>query len=70
MSQLTPRQAELFSFIHDFITKNQYPPSHRQIAVKLGLRAVRSVQQLLEQLERKGYVGHTPGVSRSLRIIT
>ena len=69
MPRLTPRQAELFSYVRAFISRNKYPPSHRQIAKQLGLRAVRSAQQLLEQVERKGYVIHTPGISRSLRIV-
>jgi len=69
MPGLTPRQAETFNFIRAFISQNKYPPSQRQIATELGFKAVRSVQQLLGQLERKGFISHTAGVGRSLRVV-
>jgi len=70
MQLLTMRQADLFKIIHRFISKNEYSPSHRQMAAQLGLRVVRSVQQHIEQLERKGYITHMLGVSRNLRIMS
>ena len=70
MTTLTARESLLLIFIRDFIAKNKYSPSHRQMAANLGYKAVRSAQQLLEQLEKKGYIAHTPGISRSLQILS
>ena len=69
MTSLTPRQQELLQFIEQFISANRYPPSHRQMAARMGSTAVRGVQQLLDQLQKKGYVVRTPGVSRGLRLL-
>ena len=66
---LTARQLELLHALRSFFTTHQYAPSHRQLGKVLHCRH-NAVQEILNQLERKGYVTRTPGVSRSLRIMT
>ena len=65
---LTPRQRELYEAICDFIRDHGYSPTHRQLAGALACKH-NSIQELLEQLENKGYVSRAPGVSRSLRLL-
>ena len=67
--QLTFRQSLLLEHIKHFLNAEGYPPSQRDLAKALSCNH-RAIQELLAQLERKGYVTHKPGVSRSLRILT
>lgn len=67
-SDLTNRQAALLHVIQTFLNEKGYPPAQRQLARLLG-KQLRSIQELLERLQRKGYVKYDRGVTRSLRLI-
>jgi SOS-response transcriptional repressor LexA len=69
MPQLTRRQAQLLNILHNFISEDKYSLSQRELAASLGHRGIRSAQLLIDQLERKGYIARTPGISRGLRIV-
>jgi repressor LexA len=66
---LTARQREVLSFIGAFSMANGFPPTVREIAVGLGLRSTRSVQEHLARLQGKGYISRVPGISRGIRIL-
>lgn len=67
MKEITERQKDVLFFISDFIEKNSYPPTVREISSSFGI-SVRAVQDHLRALERKGYITHTPGNSRSIKV--
>jgi repressor LexA len=65
---LTERQRILLGGIKDFIKANGYTPSQRDLARTLDC-SLNTIQELLIRLERKHYITHAPGVSRSLRVL-
>ena len=68
MLKLTPRQAEILSFIKRCLEDNGYPPTRAEIAVELGFKSPNAAEEHLKALARKGAIEMTPGASRSIRI--
>jgi repressor LexA len=67
--RLTQRQRSLLAIVKDFIKREGYSPSLRDLAV--GLRCDHStVREILIPLERKGYITRKPKVSRSIRLLS
>lgn len=69
MKPITVRQRKTLDFIKEFITKNGYSPTVREIGVGIFSEAHSTVCALLDHLEDKGYIERSIGKSRSIRII-
>ena len=67
MKELTERQAEILDFIRRYSQGNGYAPAVREISQEFGL-TLKTVQDHLAALERKGAVKRTNGVARSIVI--
>jgi len=65
---LTKRQQMILQYILDYIQKEGFPPSIREIGKDFGIGSLRGVTVHLDALERKGYItrANTP---RSIRVI-
>ena len=68
MSELTPRQSEVLSFIRDFIEDTGMPPTRAEIATKLGFRSANAAEEHLRALQRKGAIVLMPGTSRGIQL--
>ncbi len=68
MSELTPRQSEVLTFIRDFIEDTGMPPTRAEIATKLGFRSANASEEHLRALQRKGSIELLPGTSRGIRL--
>jgi repressor LexA len=68
MSDLTPRQAEVLSFIRDFVEETGMPPTRAEIAAKLGFRSANAAEEHLRALQRKGAIELLPGTSRGIQL--
>jgi repressor LexA len=68
MSELTPRQSEVLSFIRDFIEDTGMPPTRAEIATKLGFRSANAAEEHLRALQRKGSIELMPGTSRGIQL--
>ena len=68
MSELTPRQSEVLSFIRDFMEDTGMPPTRAEIAAKLGFRSANAAEEHLRALQRKGSIELLPGTSRGIRL--
>jgi repressor LexA len=68
MSELTPRQSEVLSFIRDFIEDTGMPPTRAEIATKLGFRSANAAEEHLRALQRKGSIVLMPGTSRGIQL--
>lgn len=68
-SPLTPPQQRVFIWIEDFIAQYGIAPAYREIQKGLGYRSHTPIQKHIEVLTEKGFVSHSPGKSRSLRIL-
>jgi len=62
------REYKIFCFIDQFIKEQQYAPSLREIATTFSL-SLSVVRSLIRGLAGEGYIGFTPEVARSLRVI-
>jgi predicted transcriptional regulator len=67
-NSLTPRQAELLQFVHDFRRRHDWGPSHQEMMAALGLRSTSRVNCLVSELEDRGIVSRVEGQHRSIRI--
>ena len=68
MSELTPRQAEVLSFIRECIEDSGMPPTRAEIAARLGFRSANAAEEHLRALQRKEAIELVPGASRGIQL--
>lgn len=69
MSELTPRQREIFQFVQSFIEENGMPPTRAEIARALGFKSANSAEEHLRALQRKGVIELKAHASRGIRVL-
>jgi len=68
MSELTPRQTEVLTYIRDCILSSGMPPTRAEIADQLGVRSANAAEEHLRALQRKGVIELIPGASRGIQL--
>ncbi len=68
MNGITERQKEVLSFIANFTETNVYPPTIREIAEHFGI-SLKTVQDHVVALQKKGYLSSETKRSRSIKVI-
>jgi repressor LexA len=68
MKPLSAKQARVLDFIKAHLSQAGYPPTVREIAVKLGLAGPNSAKKFLDILERKGCIKRRAGCSRAIEL--
>lgn len=63
---LTAVEQKLWQFLLDHLATHSFQPSVREIARHFRIPSTRTVSDLIESLERKGYLRRTPGRSRGV----
>lgn len=63
----TKRQLEAYVFITDFMEKNGYPPSGKEVATGLGI-TLRPAQKLINALYLKGLIIKIPRSARGIAL--
>ena len=63
------RQADVLAAIRDFIQVNHYPPTVRELGDMVGLSSSSTVQHHVNELARKGYISHRPGLVRTIVVL-
>ena len=66
-AMLTERQQAILDFINEYVRKNGFPPSVREIGSHFGVYPA-TVQDHLSALQRKGYLQKKPFQSRTLSV--
>lgn len=66
---LTDAQANVLTYLRDYLARNGYPPTRREIAGHCGFASQNAAQGHLEALARKGAIGVVPGVARGIRVL-
>lgn len=66
--KLTNRQGEVLEFIKEFIKRQGYAPSLRDIAEHFGIRGPQNAGKHLDALEKKGYIKRTPRLARGIEL--
>jgi repressor LexA len=66
---LTTTQEKVLNFLKNYLRKNGFPPTLREIASHFGLKGPKAPQKTIAILERKGYLRKVPGGSRAIEIL-
>ncbi len=69
MEQLTKRQKQVLMAIAEHIEELGYPPTVREIGLRLGLRSSCTVQRHVEALVRKGFLRRQGHKSRGIEVV-
>ena len=65
---LTSRQQRILTFMRDWVQRQGYPPSVREIGEAVGLVSPSSVAYQLKELEKKGYLRRDPNRPRAVDV--
>lgn len=65
----TKKQKELLTFIDDFISRNGYSPSYREIMQGLGYTSVATVSLHVNNLVKRGHLVKRDHSARSLEVV-
>jgi repressor LexA len=66
---LTPLERRVYHYLLDFLAENTYQPSVREIGRRFRIKSTKTVAELLQALERKGFIERQAGRSRGVRIV-
>lgn len=66
---LYKRQRDIIDFLKQFIQKNNYSPTLREICDALGLSSAATVHEHLQTLEKKGLIKRYEGAVRGIELI-
>lgn len=69
MDGLTRRQKEILDFLVEFVGKNGFPPTIREIGHAFNFKSNRGVVDHLRSLEKKGFIRRIRGSSRAIEIL-
>ncbi|AOS62531.1 transcriptional repressor LexA [Actinoalloteichus hymeniacidonis] len=69
VEELTPRQRRVLEVIREWVDRQGYPPSVREIGEAVGLTSTSSVAHQLRTLERKGYLRRDPNRPRAVGVL-
>ncbi len=67
--KLSKRQEQILLFLRDYIRKEGYPPSVREIGKAVGLRSPSTVHSHLEKLQDNGYIKKNPSQPRTIGVL-
>ena len=68
MELLSDRQRQMLSFIADYISEHDRPPTNREIGQAMGIASTGHVDYHLSVLAKKGYIARESNTSRGLRL--
>ncbi len=63
---LTVRQGEILRFITDYVERQGYPPTLKEIAARFGMSSANAARDHLRALEGKGYIRRAAEKSRAM----
>ncbi len=63
------RQREILEFLREFIERNGYSPTVREICAAVGLKSTSSVHHHLNELRQQGYIDMAVGKNRTVTLL-
>ena len=67
---LTPLERRVLDYLVEYVRRNTYQPSIREIGVRFDIRSTKTVSELLQSLAEKGWIERTASRSRGVRLLT
>jgi repressor LexA len=68
-SPISNLERRILDFIVDFLRRNTYQPSIREIARRFGIKSTKTVSEYLQSLADKGWIERDPARSRGVRVL-
>lgn len=65
---LTSTERRILKYLTDYLRKNTYQPSIRDIGKRFGIRSTKTVSEHMQALAEKGYIDRDSSRSRGVRI--
>ena len=66
---LTPIERRIYNYLVDYLKRETFQPSIREIGTRFGIRSTKTVTEHLQSLQRKGYLDRAASRSRALKIL-
>jgi repressor LexA len=66
---LSALEKRVYHYLIDFLAENTFQPSIREIARKFRIKSTKTVSDLLQSLEKKGYIERDASRSRGVRLV-
>lgn len=66
---LTDRQSSVLGYLNDFKAYNDRMPTYKEIADGMQFKSVNSATCHVKAIEKKGYLGITPNISRGIVLL-
>jgi repressor LexA len=66
---LSNLERRILDFIVDYLRRNTYQPSIREIARRFGIKSTKTVAEYLQSLADKGWIERDPSRSRGVRVL-
>ncbi len=66
---LTKKQKNIFDFVKDYVEKNGYAPSYREIARNFNISSPATIYEHIKTLKEKGYIKNAVRHARSLELV-
>ena len=66
--EISEKLNEIYNFTVDYIQKNHYPPTIREICAKCNIKSTASAYVYIEKLKAKGLLEKSPSKKRSLSV--
>jgi repressor LexA len=67
--ELSKIERRILDFVVDYLRKNTYQPSIREIAGRFGIKSTKTVSEYLRSMDEKGYIQRDESRSRGIRIL-
>jgi len=69
MQALTPRQAEVWTFLQSYIAEHGFSPTYREISAHFDLSSANAAVCHILAMEKKGWLKRTAKTSRSFVLL-
>ncbi len=66
---LSSLERRILDFIVEYLRRNTYQPSIREIARRFGIKSTKTVSEYLQSLADKGWIERDPSRSRGVRVV-
>ena len=66
MKKIDEKIQKVYDFVESFIDNNGYPPSVREIQIRLNIKSTATVYDYLERLKNKGLITKSPTKNRTI----
>lgn len=69
MRKLTDKQEEILNVIYNYVLKNGFSPSIREIMASVNISSTSTIKGHLDKMKAKNYITWREGMPRTIKII-